>query len=268
MVIKTTNKQGIAHPFLLLIVVVVLSSVVFVGLRVRNQAESQKSKNNNINTTSQAQPTQSTSESSNLELKNLGIDISKDIDFNKQATAEFASLGMKGFYTFGDKLGGKTEARLNPNFEFSSVKKDAAIVAAIDGIVAFIKEQPDSGDKEVFLQPIENSPWIVGYDHLSEVSVTKGQSIRAGDVIGKPTVQGNGLYRFEIQVNKEEGGETTFYCPTTLLANNMRDKIIDQLTKMQDTWESSTGLELYDSAAQKPAGCLFETMSLAQSEGR
>jgi murein DD-endopeptidase MepM/ murein hydrolase activator NlpD len=250
------------------LVVVVLGSVVLIGLRVRNQAESQKSKNNNIESASEAQPTQVTSDTKSLELKNLGIDVAQDVDFNKYATAEFTSLGMKGFYLFGDKLGGKTQTQLNPNFEFSSVKKDTLVVAAIDGIVAFIKEQPDSGDKEVFLQPVENSPWVVGYDHLSDVSVTKGQAIKAGDTLGKPTIQGNGLYRFEIQINKEEDGETTFYCPTSLLASEVRDKIVEQLSTMQDTWESTTGLELYDSTAQKPVGCLLETMNVAQSEGR
>lgn len=137
----------------------------------------------------------------------------------------------------------------------------------VDGIVRFIKQQPDSKDYEVFIQPKEGSVWTIGYDHLTDVSVKKGQTVKAGDALGKPAVQNNGLLRFEIQINKDENGQTTHYCPTTLLAASVKDKWLTELTTMQNSWETKTGLELYDLTAQDPVGCLAKTLTPQQAEG-
>ncbi len=81
-------------------------------------------------------------------------------------------------------------------------------------------------------------------------------------------MQNNGLLRFEIQINKDENGATTHYCPTTLLATGVKEKWLADLTAMQNKWESTTGLELYDLAAQDPVGCTAKTLTPQQAEGR
>lgn len=176
-------------------------------------------------------------------------------------------MGLKGFYVFGEKLGGKTDTRLNPNFEYASLKSGSKVISAIDGIVAFIKEQAESKDSEVFIQPKEGSAWTIGYDHISNVVVKKGAAIKAGDTIGEPAIQNNGLFRFEIQINKDENSSTVHYCPSTLLAASVADKWLADLMAMQDKWESTTGLELYDVSSQTPTGCLKKTMTPSQAEG-
>jgi hypothetical protein len=80
-------------------------------------------------------------------------------------------------------------------------------------------------------------------------------------------VQNNGLIRFEVQINKDLGGETTHYCPTTLLDKDVKVEVEEQLLEMQRSWESVTGKELYDTDAQDPIGCLKTTLTPAEAEG-
>ena len=253
---KNKNQQGFSH-ILVLIFVVVLVAVGLVGWRVMGSKD--KASNDAVS------QQQSSSEESDIELQNLGLASLDSVLISSDATREYKSNGLKGFYVFGDKL---SEGRINPNFEFASLKPGTKVVSAIDGVVAFIKEQTDSNDNEVFIQPKDGSIWTVGYDHLVNLAVKKGAAIKAGDVIGEPATQNNGMLRFEIQINKDKENETTHHCPSTLLAAGIKDKILGDLAKMQNDWESETGLELYDVSAQGPTGCLQKTMTPAQAEGR
>lgn len=256
------NQNGLAHIGIIILIVIVLAVVGAVGFRVFQQKTSQ-------DPTSNTSPSgQAVKDEATIELQNFGLVSMDSVLVTNDALREYDSMGLKGFYPFGDKLGGKDDTRLNPNFEFSSLKQGTQIVSAIDGIVAFIKEQPDTGDFEVFIQPSEGSIWTVGYDHISNVVVKKGDSIKAGAVIGDPTPQGNGALRFEIQVNKDQSGTTTHVCPSTLLAADVKGETLQELTNMQQAWNTVTGRALYDVAAQNPVGCLKTTMSVNEAEGR
>lgn len=201
-------------------------------------------------------------------LQNIGIDTLDNVLVTSNALREYSSKGLKGFYAFGDKLGGKEDVRINPNFEFSSLKPGTKVLSAIDGVVTFIKEQPETKDFEVFVQPKEKSAWTIGYDHISSVAVKKNAQIKAGDLIGLPTVQNNGAQRFEIQINKDENNTTTHYCPSILLSDSAKSSLLVGLTKMQEHWNQVAGLNLYDLSTQNPIGCLKQTMTTAEAEGK
>lgn len=201
-------------------------------------------------------------------LQNLGLDTLDNVLITQNALREYSSQGLKGFYVFGEKLGGKSDTRLNPNFEFSSLKPGTKLISAIDGVVAFIREQPDTKDYEVFIQPTQKSAWTIGYDHVSNVAVKKDDKIKAGDFIGNPAMQNNGSLRFEIQINKDENGTTTHYCPSTLLSSTIKESILSSISSMQEQWNILAGQKLYDISKQDPTGCLKPTMSVAESEGR
>ena len=220
--------------------------------------------NNNSKADDTAKTTTSEESEPDIVLQNIGIDSIDNIDINDYAVREFDTQGLKGFYVFGDSLSG---GRQNPTFEFASLKDGTKAVSAIDGVVTFIKEQSETSDFEVFVQPKAGSAWTVGYDHLINVAVTKGQTVNAGDVLGEPAEQNNGLTRFEIQINKDVGSETTHYCPTTLLSSDVKAVVEEKLLEMQKSWESVTGKELYDTDAQDPIGCLKTTMTPAEAEG-
>lgn len=261
LIVKKLNNNGFAHLAILLVII----SAVVIGLVGWRIMSAQQNKNTNTNTTSNNQQASNEPE---LRLSNLGMASMDNVLIDQNAVREYQSRGLKGFYVFGDKLGGKEDLRLNPNFEFASVKPGTKVISAIDGKVMFIKEQVGTGDMEVFIQPKENSAWTIGYDHLSNVSVKKGDDIKAGEVIGEPSVQGNGSYRFEIQVNKDLNGTTTHYCPSNLLADNVKSKLLGELETMQNAWMSTTGIsDLYNLSAQNPVGCLKLTMTSSEAEG-
>lgn len=256
---KRLDQSGIAHLAVLVLVVFVLGAVGFVGWKVLKSSEDKSP------ASSGKASKQETNQDDSLALQNLGLQSFEDIDYNQNAVREYKSNGLKGFYAFGEKLSGN---RLNPNFEYASVKQGAKVVSAIDGMVVDVKEQPDSKDYEVFVIPKDGSKWVIGYDHLTNVVVKRGSSVKAGEVLGEPAPQNNGLLRFELQVNEEKDGQTTHHCPTTLLAEGVREEMLSGLTLMQTKWESTTGLELYNTATQNPIGCVKTTLSVAEAEGR
>ena len=257
---RLPSQSGFVHVWLVLVVVTVLAVISFAGYKVLKSNATQESNTSQSTSKNQAEDT--------LALQNVGLTSMDSVLVTQDALREYDNLGLKGFYPFGDKLGGKTDTRLNPNFEFASLKEGTQVVSAIDGIVAFIKEQSGSGDSEVFIQPKEGSMWTIGYDHITNLTVKKGDTVKAGAVIGQPARQGNGALRFEFQVNKDQAGTTTHVCPSTVLAGAVKDTVLGQLTAMQQEWNTVSGRELYNVSAQNPVGCLKTTMSVNEAEGR
>lgn len=261
-----SGQHGFGHLALLAAIVVVIG-VGIVGWRVMAAPSKDgrtAAKTQNVMSDAASKSVAQNTEP-DIELQNVGVTLNDDILFTTQATTEFKSKGLKGFYVFGDALSG---GRQNPNFEFAALKEGTRVISAINGIVGFIKEQTDSNDYEVLIQPKEGSQWTVGYDHLIDVTVKRGDAVKAGDPLGQPARQNNGMLRFEIQVNKDTNGQTAHICPSTLLAPKVKDTILANLASMQNNWEQTTGFELYDLTAQRPIGCLKTTLTPAEAEGR
>ncbi len=250
---------GVIEIMILLAVIAVVGLIGWkvMGQKTEESSQQQESKQ-------EQRPLADTTESEpDLILQNIGVD-EDDILYDTHATREFISQGLKGFYVFGDALPG---GRVNPNFEFASLKSSTKVVSAIDGVVTFVREQSDSSDMEVFVQPKEGSQWTIGYDHLINLSVKKGDSVKAGDILGEPARQNNGLLRFEIQINKDVDGETTHYCPSTLLSSSVKDEVLESLKTIQNQWESASALELYNLDQQNPVGCIKQTLTPSEAEG-
>lgn len=241
----------------MILIFVVLAGIGFAAYRVFGNSNSKADNTSQESITKELEP--------DISLQNIGIDTIDNVDINDYAIREFDNHGLKGFYVFGDSLSG---GRLNPTLEFASLKSGTKAVSVIDGIVTFIKEQSETSDFEVFVQPKDGSVWTVGYDHLINVTVTKGQTVKAGDILGEPAKQNNGLTRFEVQINKDVYGETTHYCPITLLGQDIKVEVEKKLLDMQKSWESVTGKNLYDTDAQDPVGCLKTTLTPAEAEGK
>jgi hypothetical protein len=149
----------------------------------------------------------------------------------------------------------------NPNFEFAGLDKPITLVSAIDGIVAFIQEQPQTKDNEVFLQTKDKSIWVIGYDHVTDLQVTKGQRIKVGDIIGKAAVQNNGVYRYELQINKEVNGVTTYYCPTDLLSADTKATTVAAMEQMVKDWNTFMGQNVY---GQYTSSCTKPVLTSAE----
>lgn len=264
--LKITNNQEGFSLILVPVILAILALAGFVFFRVSGSKDNQSNTqvaNNQL--TSSEDSRKSTEQEKDLELQNFGVATLNEVVITNDALREFKSQGLKGFYVFGDTLPG---GRQNPNFEFASLKKTTEVIAAIDGVVVNINEQKEVGtDYEVFIQPKEGSMWTIGYDHLVNLSVKKGDIVKAGDLLGNPAPQNNGSYRFEIQVNKDTD-ETTHVCPSTIIASSIKEKMLSELRVMLESWESQTGIELYDIAMQNPVGCIKPALTPSEAEGR
>lgn len=243
-----------------LIIIFVIIAIGTIGLFVlKNKDSNNNSSKDNTN--------QNTSKDDTPKLMNLGIKSLDSIDVSMNSLRDFNNSGHKGLYIFGDKLPG-TPVRLNPNFEFASLKEDTEIVSAIDGEVVFIQEQKDSKDYEVFISTNSNSQWVIGYDHVINLKVNKGDTVKTSQLIGNPARQNNGLLRFEIQINKgKNDSDTKHICPITLLDSSVKDSITAKLSSIQTSWEQLSGYELYDTSSQNPIGCLYKELTPAQAQG-
>ncbi len=261
---RKTVQTGFSVVELLLILIAV-SIVIGAGFFVWG-----KQNNKSVYENDHAQEnTQNSDDKTEAEPKifNLGISSMEDMDITSNATRDFEKNGHKGFYIFGDELPG-TPIRHNPNFEFASVKEGVELISAINGIVGFVEEQQESGDYEVFLMSEENSPWVISYDHVSELKVKKGDKVKVGDVLGYPARQNNGLLRYEFQINKDDGSKDGIHvCPVNLLDSSVKQTWIDGLSKSQNEWEEVTKLELYNQSNQDPAGCLYKEMTPGFAQG-
>lgn len=262
-----TNQKGIAHLGLLLLAIVVIGLAGFAGYKVLGgQNKELTSEQIKADEAKRTGKTTSNENEADIALQNFGLRTLDDVLVSKDALRDYDSRGLKGFYVFGDTLG-NNDPRKNPNFEFASVKPGAPVVASIDGVITFIKEQSDSGDSEVMLQPKDGSVWTIGYDHLVKLKVKKGDRVKAGDVLGEPAVQGNGLLRFEIQINKDSGS-TLHICPSTLLASSKSTALLAELKTMQEKWNTVAGMNLYNTSQQSPIGCLVKTMTPEAAQGQ
>ncbi|MCW1929684.1 MAG: M23 family metallopeptidase [Candidatus Kerfeldbacteria bacterium] len=203
-------------------------------------------------------------------LYNLGgVDVSTDVEFNAH-NLDVDSGRTVAVFLFGQPLPkspGQPQ-RINPNLEFGGLKTPVTLIAAMDGVVAFIKEQSESNDYEVFLQTHENSEWMVGYDHVTDLRVVKGQRVSVGDVLGKAARENTGYYRYELQINYEGGNDSVMYCPTDLLDPSVRAAEQAKLDALVKSWEQS-----YSAAFSGPAypeqsgGCTQPTITNAESQG-
>jgi len=166
-------------------------------------------------------------------------------------------------YVFGQPLPGRSTVQLNPNLEFGGLQKPITLVSAIDGVVGFVKKQTDSDDYEVFLQPKENSQWTIGYDHVTDVTVKQGDRVTVGQVLGKAAKENNGTYRYELQINRDVNGLTTFHCPAALLDAANKVTYVSKIEQFITDWNSMTGKKSYGSYT---TSCTKDVLTLGETQ--
>lgn len=249
----------------IIFVLVVFGLIIGVGLFVAGKMNNKDIRPGDNNGSQKAS---NNSGEPDLQIYNFGIEDLGNVEVVATATRDFTVNKRKGFYLFGDELPG-TPVRYNPNFEFASLKEGTTLISAIDGVVGFVREQKESKDFEVFLMPQEPSRWLIGYDHVTDLKVKKGDKVKVGQELGKPARENSGNLRYEFQINKDnDSDDGTHICPSSLLASSVRQKVLNDLANMQNSWESITGLELYNLADQNPVGCLKSEMTPKYASGQ
>jgi len=111
-------------------------------------------------------------------------------------------------------------------------------MAVSKGVVTYIFLNDNFPDYEIHIAPTGNSIWAVIYDHIVNPTVSKGDEVNAGDILGQAGVWGfvgGGVEasRTELQINKYGDGELSF-CPLDFgtdefnsLHNSMFQEFVD-----------------------------------------
>lgn len=102
---------------------------------------------------------------------------------------------------FGEDLGAGKES---PAFEYILLEPFQPVLAVEEGTVKAVVKNEGFNDYEVRIQL--NSSWMIIYDHLVNPSVSKGDNVSPGQLLG---AIGDGN-RFELQINNKDGKS---YCP-------------------------------------------------------
>lgn len=246
------NQKGFASILIVIIVLVAVVAGSFLFIKSKNE--------NNKNNTNNTQKSSSTDDGKPI-IYNFGLESLESIDITNMALREYDQSGRKGFYIFGAPLL-KNDPRINPNFEFASVKAGTKVISAINGVVIDVKQQ--DGDTEIMTMMHENSEWVVGYDHVVGSTLKRGDSVKVGQVLGESARENNGMYRFEFQIN---GPNDTMYCPTSFLDSRVKSKYESELRTMMEGWNSLKP-GLYDLSAQPLVGCAKLSLTNKESQGQ
>jgi len=199
-------------------------------------------------------------------LKNLGVTFGNYSEETSQA-GSFLFIDndriKKIFVEFGEEssgfFGNSWESR---TFDFL-VAKDSNVYAICDGIVNTIR-QPDEGLFEIEIQPTKESHWYAKIGYIGGVSVEVGDTIKAGQIVGKPSTPFKELGRVSIWINyynPDEDSRNGYYAPFKLFDSELQNEYEAKLWQLMRDWEDfKHNWSIYDQKSMIYAGCLNETM--------
>lgn len=102
--------------------------------------------------------------------------------------------------------------RLNPTYELRTTSDTVSVRAAGPGTVINILANPE-GDSEIHMRPSGAADYLIIYDHVVALQIVLGQSVSAGQVLGRVGLWVPGVGRTELQVNRGSGQSAVALCP-------------------------------------------------------
>ncbi|MDP3697094.1 MAG: DUF5667 domain-containing protein [Candidatus Taylorbacteria bacterium] len=199
-----------------------------------------------------------------LVIKNLGVSFEPwDKNTNRAGAFLFLQSENKLFLEYGIEVQGSDgNTKVLPTFEYRTAK-DADVFAVSDGIITKIEYQQQTQDYEILIQPEANSEWTLGHDHVSNIRVSEGDNIKAGDILGKAGTLGGELGRTEIMVwgGPSSSNRPLTHCPFKLFAPELLAEYQQKVSRHMKDWEEFKGNpDLYAEGKHTFAGCLRETI--------
>lgn len=113
---------------------------------------------------------------------------------------------VTSFIAFGADLSAEQK---NPAFEYYVNNSSVPVKSACSGYIEDIRLNDNFPDYEVWIKPASNSAWRLIYDHVLNLTISKGGNIEAGVSIGTVGINN----RTELQVNKISDNTELSYCP-------------------------------------------------------
>lgn len=172
-------------------------------------------------------------------LSNLGISLSGINSTGGPGSIYFSSNISKPFLEFGALV----ESPNGPKYLYEYtyyVVNNSSVLAAIDGIVNEIRYQSSTDDYEIDLIPTTNSYWNVNYDHITSLTVSKGDSVTAGSAIATAKSKGDYAWVELALLYGGTNGVTGYrYCPL-FAADDSFDTTISSLVSSWETFKNDT----------------------------
>ncbi|MHA1285530.1 MAG: hypothetical protein ACTSQP_23745, partial [Promethearchaeota archaeon] len=117
----------------------------------------------------------------------------------------------------------------------------------------------DTQDYEIVIKTSPLSPWLVVQDHVLNLTISVGQKIVVGTILGKPGTGIGQLGRTEIQVYLEI--TNTNYAPFLLFDPSLREEYEQKVWNLMSDWENfKNDTTIYDQEAMIYAGCLYTAL--------
>lgn len=171
---------------------------------------------------------------------------------------KFLASEEKVFLEFGAVVMTPDGPKTLPTFEYR-LPPDTTVVSPIDGTVESIRFQADTEDYEIHLMSSPTSPFLVVVDHVTELLVSEGDAVAAGQSLGKVGPFSLTLGRTELIVVNFI--EEFAYCPFELFDPDLVLEFQQKVADLMDDWESFKGdAAIYDQAAMVAPGCLVPTL--------
>jgi hypothetical protein len=198
-------------------------------------------------------------------LKNLIIDFGDYDPITMRAGAFiFKENEDKVFLEFGAEVGGSGEGtKILPTFEYR-VAPDANVYSPCDGFITRMFFQERTNDYEIGIRTNALSIYTVAIDHITNLTVSVGSFVRAGDIIGNPGTWQEGLGRTELSINVGAGGH---YAPFLFFDPTLREEYENKVWQFMNDWEEFKGDQtIYDEENMPYAGCLYDFLDESQLE--
>ncbi len=206
-------------------------------------------------------PTAMPSEGAPPQIARLPIDPATAFDLNPHVDSRLRAQGpVIAAGDIPEGHGGRAESSLLLQF----LHRDAEVRSGISGTVVTVRDQPETCDTEIIIIPEGNDlarpSWVVGYDHIKNVTLARGDKVAVGDRLGTP---GSLFYgcdgpgRVELQINNQASGLA--HCPLAFMPAATRSESQAAIRTLMMDWNSAVAMSIYDEADLAGAGCLTET---------
>lgn len=153
---------------------------------------------------------------------------------------------------------------------------DQVISAVSNGVVKDIIQLNGADDQLIMVTPDDAPNWTIGYEHVRNVMVSRGQRVSIGDSLAQLSPEnqtfmpGYGKTALMVFVDNGGGNVNLSYCPFMLLHESVRQDIFDNLNAHVQQWELNKagdsvwdGREneyLFDDDPWVTPGCAMEYM--------
>ena len=153
-------------------------------------------------------------------------------------------------------MGSENNGKIMPDIAFYTAQ-DAVVMSPIDGVITKVRQKEDEpeGDMSILIKPTKRSVYFVEIDHIKDVEVSKGDTVSAGEIVGKAAnYNQKTIGTVELHVVKND--EKLNLCPGDFLDPEVAEEIEKQVNRlMADVEELKSDTNIYDEKQLRGIGC-------------